>query len=127
MKKVSNIKERIKELAVKTGVSQGDFFKKIGSTPANFRGKKLETGVNAELIEKIVSLYPTVDLYWLITGKTKSDVLEVNEPNPTYKKAKTSADTKCVVCEIKDEYIASLKENNKALINQLEGDSSKAS
>jgi len=56
--KVSNIKERIK---------------KIGVTSANFRGKKLETGVNADLIEKIVSLYPDVNLHWLITGEQKKE------------------------------------------------------
>ena len=71
MKKVSNIKERIKEFAENTGLTQDVFFKKINSTAANFRGKKLETGVNADLIERIVSLYPSIDLHWLITGEKK--------------------------------------------------------
>lgn len=86
MKKVSNIKERIKEFAETTGVSKEIFFKNIGVTPANFRGKKLETGVNADLIGKIVSLYPSIDLHWLITGEVKNAVSEVNDVDIDYKK-----------------------------------------
>lgn len=71
MNKVSNIKDRIKEIAVNSSDSQEIFFKKIGTTTANFRGKKLQTGVNSDLIEKIVSLYPAIDLHWLITGNAK--------------------------------------------------------
>jgi hypothetical protein len=72
VKKVSSIKERIKEFAENTGENKDLFFEKIGVTSANFRGKKLQTGVNADLIEKIVSIYPDIDLQWLITGKEKS-------------------------------------------------------
>ena len=88
MKKVSNIKERIKVFAENTGENQDVFFEKIGVTSANFRGKKLQTGVNADLIEKIVSLYPDIDLHWLITGKRqeteKESFVLVNEPAENY-------------------------------------------
>ena len=84
MKKVSNIKYRIKEFAEKTGENKDLFFEKLGTTSANFRGKKLDTGVNGDLIGKIVSLYPDINLHWLITGKTKYAEGEVqntlNEP-----------------------------------------------
>ncbi len=62
MNKISNIKEIIKEYAENSGISQELFFKNIGVTSSNFRGKKLETGVNADLIEKIVTLYPDIHL-----------------------------------------------------------------
>jgi hypothetical protein len=68
VKKVSSIKDRIKEFADTTGENKDVFFEKLGVTSANFRGKKLLTGVNADVIEKIVAFYPEIDLYWLITG-----------------------------------------------------------
>ncbi|MDO6813789.1 hypothetical protein [Tenacibaculum soleae] len=71
MNKITNIKERIKEFAENTGENKELFFEKIGATSSNFRGKKLNTGVNADLIEKIVTLYPDVNLHWLITGEKK--------------------------------------------------------
>lgn len=73
MNKVSNIKERIKIIAENSGLTKEKFFSEIGTTSANFRGKKLETGVNSDLIDKIVSLYPDLDLHWLITGEKKYD------------------------------------------------------
>lgn len=74
MKNVSNIKTRIKEIAENTGDSLDTFFTKIGTTAANFRGKKLDTGVNSEIIVNIVSLYPDTDLHWLITGEKKTTI-----------------------------------------------------
>jgi hypothetical protein len=87
VKKVSSIKERIKQFAENTGENKDIFFEKIGVTSANFRGKKLLTGVNADLIEKIVSLYPDVNLEWLITGKERrkeESYLKVAESTPNY-------------------------------------------
>jgi hypothetical protein len=113
--KVSNIKERIKEFAENTGENKDVFFQKIGVTSANFRGKKLLTGVNADLIEKIVSLYPNIDLEWLITGKEakKEEKVKtiVNEPSENYGNS------------YKDKYIEILEENRelqKKVINLLE-------
>ena len=91
MKKISTIKERIKEFAENTGENKDLFFEKIGQTSSNFRGKKLSTGVNADVIEKIVTNYPYIDLQWLITGKeTKSSkqeektIAHVKEPQENY-------------------------------------------
>ncbi|PQB07996.1 hypothetical protein BST83_13175 [Polaribacter filamentus] len=115
MNKVSNIKERIKEFAENTGENKDVFFQKIGVTSANFRGKKLLTGVNADLIEKIVSLYPDVDLNWLITGKEankeEKEKTVMNEPPENYGNS------------YKDKYIEVLEENKelqKKVINLLE-------
>ncbi|WP_340074488.1 helix-turn-helix transcriptional regulator [Leptobacterium sp. I13] len=84
VKKVSNIKERIRKIAENTGLTKEVFFRKIGATSANFRGKKLETGVNSELIEKIVSLYPNINLHWLLTGVGDMEQQTLNEPSETY-------------------------------------------
>jgi hypothetical protein len=114
VKKVSSIKERIKQFAENTGENKDLFFEKIGVTSANFRGKKLLTGVNADLIEKIVSLYPDVDLEWLITGKEakkeKKEGIALKEPQENYGK------------NYKDLYIEVLEENrqlHKELIAKL--------
>jgi len=87
VKKVSYIKIRIKELAENSSLSKEKFFEKIGTTPANFRGKKLNTGVNSEIIATIVSIYPDTDLHWLITGEHKKvETHALNEPEANYKK-----------------------------------------
>lgn len=83
MKKVSNTKRRIKEIAENSGVSIDKFFENIGMTAANFRGKKLDTGVNSEILDKIVSLYPDTDLHWIITGKKKTEDETDNAVNET--------------------------------------------
>lgn len=110
MNKVSNIKERIKEFAQNTGENKDLFFEKIGVTSANFRGKKLLTGVNADLIEKIVSFYPNIDLHWLITGKSTSEqkksITVVNEPTENY------------AINYKDKYLEVLEENRILYKNQ---------
>lgn len=118
MNKVSNIKYRIKEFAENTGENKDLFFEKLGTTSANFRGKKLETKVNADVIEKIVSFYPDVDLEWLITGKEskkeKEYVLQVKEEEESY--GKNYKDLYIEVLEenreIKNELIAQLKKRN---------------
>jgi len=68
-KKVSFIKERVRQIADNKGVKYGVFFNEIGVSPTGFRGDKLKKGLNSETIEKIISIYPDVNTYWLITGK----------------------------------------------------------
>lgn len=110
MKKVSKIKYRIQELAVNSGLTKEVYYPKIGSTPANFRGSKLETGVNSDVIEKIITLFPNIDLHWLITGEhKKEETLLLNEPKPSYGPHAEIEYLKELV-KAKDETIAILKQ-----------------
>ena len=68
-KTFSMIKERIIELLEYKGIAKENFYKKIGVTSANFRGKAKESDVVSATIEKILSEMPDVNLHWLITGK----------------------------------------------------------
>lgn len=111
MNKVSNIKHRIKEFADKTGENKDLFFKNLGTTSANFRGIKLDTKVNADIIEKIVSIYPNVDLHWLITGEHKNE-------KEKEKESIVMEEPDNYESNYKDKYIKVLEENT-ALKNEL--------
>lgn len=115
--KFSYIKERIKEIADNKGIPIGKFFKELGVSPTGFSGEKLKIGVNSDTIEKIIYIYPDVDLYWLITGKAKNEDLkvknEVNEPSADY--AKETIESLKQTISAKDETIQSLKEQIKLM------------
>lgn len=66
---MSFIKERIKEIAINKGIPLGVFFKKLDLAPSGFNGEKIKKGTNSDTIEKIVSLFPDINLRWLITGE----------------------------------------------------------
>lgn len=104
MNKLSKIKERIKYFADKQSVTKEVFFTKIGMTSASFRGDKLERPINSDAIEKIITIYPSLNLHWLITGEgemIKTDEFsKVNEDIETYN-------------NYKDLYLKQLEENTK--------------
>lgn len=63
------IKQRVLEVIDFKGVKKESFFKKIGITSANFRGKAAETPLNSTAIENIFTVFPDLNIEWLITGK----------------------------------------------------------
>lgn len=67
--KITTIKDRVVEIAEKQEVSKEKFFRNIGMTSANFRGKAAERPLNSNAIENIITHYPQIDLNWLITGE----------------------------------------------------------
>ncbi len=102
-KKISNIKERIKQVAENKGVPLGIFFEKLGVSPTGFTGLKLEKGINSETIQKLISIYPDIDLYWLITGvEEKKSFDHFNEDDEPYTK-------NCKLCDEKDKRIKLLE------------------
>lgn len=62
------IKKRIIQLLEYKGIAKEEFYKKIGVTSANFRGKASETPVNSKTIENILSEISDLNLNWLLTG-----------------------------------------------------------
>ena len=67
--KFSTIKERVVQLVELKQVSKENFFSKIGSTSANFRGKPQKTPLNSDTIVNILSEFPDVNVNWLLTGE----------------------------------------------------------
>lgn len=67
--KSSNIKERILHLTDIKGIAKEKFFEKIGMSYGNFKGKSKNTPINSKAIEDIFTIYPDVNIEWLITGK----------------------------------------------------------
>ncbi|MGL4346992.1 MAG: hypothetical protein ACRCR9_02770 [Chitinophagaceae bacterium] len=65
----SNIKERCLEIAVNKGISKELFFKNIGMTYGNFKGKAKETPLNSDTIANILTNFPDISPEWLLTGK----------------------------------------------------------
>lgn len=66
---MSNIKERILQLAKLKGISKENFCEKIEMSYSNFKSSAKNTPLNSDAIGKILSLYPDVSADWLITGK----------------------------------------------------------
>ncbi|CAA0247700.1 hypothetical protein [Tenacibaculum maritimum] len=66
--KSSNIKERVLQIPECKGITKQDFFKKIGMSYGNFTGKSKETPLNSNAISNISSMYPDINLDWLING-----------------------------------------------------------
>ena len=96
------IKNRVVQLIEFKEIAKEDFYKKIGITSANFRGKAKETPLNSTTIANIISIIPDVNLEWLITGKGEM--------------IKTNAIQSAVVGdEIQFKYISLLEENNRLL------------
>ncbi|WP_372472718.1 hypothetical protein AB4865_07805 [Capnocytophaga sp. ARDL2] len=78
------IKDRIIQVIELKKIGKENFYKKIGMTSANFRGKAKETPINSNAIENILSEIPDINPIWLLTGKPPMLLSEVkNEVPPT--------------------------------------------
>lgn len=66
--KITNIKERVLQVAVFYGVSKEKFFQNIGMTYGNFKGKSKETPLNSNAIIDILTIYPDINADWLLSG-----------------------------------------------------------
>lgn len=67
--KLSSIKDRVLLLTDYKGIAKEKFFKKIGMTYGNFKGKAKETPLNSNAIDNILTIIPEVNAEWLLTGK----------------------------------------------------------
>lgn len=81
------IKSRILQYIDFHGIEKKYFFEKIGVAASNFRSKSLKSEVGGDVIAKISSFYPDLNIEWLITGKgnmTREVEMMVNEPQSAY-------------------------------------------
>lgn len=81
------IKQRILQFIDFKGFDKGKFFSELGVAASNFRSKSLYSEVGAELVAKISSVYPELNLYWLINGSGEM-IIDVysRAPEPRAKK-----------------------------------------
>lgn len=72
------IKDRVIQIIDYKGITRECFFKKIGMTSANFRGKAKDTPLNSNAIANILSEVPEINPEWLINGS--QPMLKGNTP-----------------------------------------------
>lgn len=81
--------KRLKQYIDYKGITVSGFERSIQISNASF-GKSLQKGgtIGADKLEKILKIYPDINLYWLITGKGEMIIENknlVNEPEVEYK------------------------------------------
>lgn len=101
--KFTSIKDRVVQIAERQGISKEAFFKSIQMTSASFRGKAKETPLNSNAIVNIITEYPEVDLYWLLSGVSKIPAEAINFVEESRKEYRRT-------CDEKDKMIAVLKQ-----------------
>jgi len=82
---LTNIKERILYYTDLKGFSKEKFFEELAVTYGNFKGKAKDQALSSDVIERIISKYPDINIEWLVTGKgdmLKSDIIKATHtPN----------------------------------------------
>jgi hypothetical protein len=86
---LDNIKERIIYFIENEKIKKVHFFNEIGVTSANFRGNQIKTSLSSNTIEKIITLYPHLNVEWVLTGKgemykNQEEVGIITEPTENY-------------------------------------------
>lgn len=67
--KLSNIKDRVLQIAENKEIAKETFFKKIGVSYGNFKGKSKDSSLSSAIVAEISTNFPDVSLEWLILGK----------------------------------------------------------
>jgi len=81
--KFTTIKERCNYISENYEVSKSAFYRKIDMSSGSFRGNAINTPLNSNAIEKIITNYPQINVHWLITGEgnilTQPDISKENK------------------------------------------------
>ena len=65
---LASVKRRILLIADIKRVSKEDFCSSIGQTYGNYKGKNLDTAVSSDVLANILSMYPDVNIDFILTG-----------------------------------------------------------
>lgn len=65
---MTNIKERVLQIADFYEVTKENFFKELGLSYANFKGKQKNSGLSSDSIDTILTKYPEISPEWLVLG-----------------------------------------------------------
>ncbi len=77
------IKQRIIQFIENNGIERKTFFEKIDVAASNFRSQSLKSEIGSDIVAKISSLYPNLNLDWLINGNgemLKSEAEAIKAP-----------------------------------------------
>lgn len=107
-RKITNIKERILYYTDLKGLAKEKFFDDLGVTYGNFKGKAKNQALGSDVIERIITKYPEINPFWLLTGegemlntKSEENVLkkneDKNEDKPKVKKMSSNEDTPYII------------------------------
>ncbi len=66
---MTNIKDRVLQIAKHEGFNYESFFNKIGLSYSNFKGIQRKSALNSDAIVTILSNFPNINSTWLLTGK----------------------------------------------------------
>lgn len=69
MEKNLTIKEKILSFLTEKGIKKVDFFEKTGIQASNFKGKNMSSQPGADMLVKILTLYPELSADWLLRDK----------------------------------------------------------
>ena len=85
-RKITNIKERILYYTDLKGLAKEKFFDDLGVTYGNFKGKAKNQALGSDVIERIITKYPEINPFWLLTGegemlntKSEKNVIKKND------------------------------------------------
>lgn len=84
----SNIKERVLYISEYKQINKEIFFEELGVSYGNFKGKAKESALSSDVLAKIITKYPDINIEWLLNGSgkiTKDPSYMVNEPQSIYK------------------------------------------
>lgn len=107
-RKITNIKERILYYTDLKGLAKEKFFDDLGVTYGNFKGKAKNQALGSDVIERIITKYPEINPFWLLTGegemlntKSEENVLkkneDKNEDKPKVKKMSSNEDNPYII------------------------------
>jgi hypothetical protein len=69
MDKISTIKQNILLFIENQGLKKEDFFKNVGISYSNFKGKSLNSEIASDKLVTILTMFPQLNSDWLLTGK----------------------------------------------------------
>ncbi|HLT88233.1 hypothetical protein BC792_12119 [Sphingobacterium allocomposti] len=126
---MSNIKERVLQIAERKKISKTDFFKDLGLSYANFKGPQKSTGLNSDAVATILSKHPDINPTWLVIGEgpmyrhegeiVREEEARYNEPVVVNEIEQTLIDALKLVISSQEKTISSLEKQVTILENTI--------
>ena len=111
---LTTIKGRILELVKNQGFQVSKFFSEIGDNYENFKGSRLTTSPNVDILVKIRTKIPNANIDWILTGN--GDML--NESIKDDPKKNDIIDKFYILFETREEEHKTILEQNSEIIKQ---------
>lgn len=92
MKKFTNIKERILQIAELKAISKELFCQKIGISYASIKGSSKDRSVKSTTLQAILELYPDISPAWLLMGREPVFTSEIKSEQLKQRELTTEAD-----------------------------------